>query len=236
MLVEELGDREDLDLLVVATRQVRVVDPGGRRLQAHRRGRLVEGSGAGRRYPARQRDNRASGGGARLDPAPCRVDRARFERQRRELAMGHVCGGISDATYLARLGELRDQLAAVDGGSNLGVPADRAVAWLRSLGETWDRADVQEAKADLLHAIYERIVVASPTFVSARLTPAAYAHGLALALPQVVMARPTGVGRAIRAAFCVLAEAPPLQARAFELIGMSPVSIWTERRSRDEPI
>jgi len=34
--------------------------------------------------------------------------------------------------------------------------------------------------------------------VSARLTPAAYAHGLALAMPEkVAMARPTGVGRAI---------------------------------------
>ena len=33
--------------------------------------------------------------------------------------------------------------------------------------------------------------------MSARLTPAAYAHGLALALPEVVMARPTGVGRAL---------------------------------------
>jgi hypothetical protein len=33
--------------------------------------------------------------------------------------------------------------------------------------------------------------------VSVRLTPEAEAHGLALALPQVVMARPTGVGRAI---------------------------------------
>ena len=52
-------------------------------------------------------------------------------------------------------------------------------------------------KADLLQAIYERIVVAGPTFVSARLTPSAYAHGLALALPEAVMARPTGVGRAI---------------------------------------
>jgi hypothetical protein len=30
-----------------------------------------------------------------------------------------------------------------------------------------------------------------------RLTPAAYANGLALALPQVVMARPEGVGRAL---------------------------------------
>jgi hypothetical protein len=55
---------------------------------------------------------------------------------------------------------------------------------------------VREAKADLLHAIYERIVVAGRSFVSARLTPAAYAHGLALAVPEkAVMARPTGVGR-----------------------------------------
>ncbi len=53
-------------------------------------------------------------------------------------------------------------------------------------------------KADLLHAIYERIVVAGPEIVRVRLTSAAYAHGLALALPEkVVMARPTGVGRAI---------------------------------------
>jgi hypothetical protein len=48
--------------------------------------------------------------------------------------------------------------------------------------------------AELLHAIYERIVVAGPAFVSARLTPAAEQHGLALALPQVVMAPPAGFG------------------------------------------
>jgi hypothetical protein len=41
-------------------------------------------------------------------------------------------------------------------------------------------------------------VVAGWEFVSARLTPAAYAHGLALALPEkVVVARPTGVGHAL---------------------------------------
>lgn len=40
-----------------------------------------------------------------------------------------------------------------------------------------------EAKADLLHVIYERITVAGPSIVAARLTPAAHAHGLALALP-----------------------------------------------------
>ncbi len=34
--------------------------------------------------------------------------------------------------------------------------------------------------------------------VSVRLTPSAYAHGFALALPQkVAVARPTGVGRAL---------------------------------------
>ena len=44
----------------------------------------------------------------------------------------------------------------------------------------------------------KRIVIEGPRFVGLRLTPAAYAHGLALALPEkVVMARPTGVGRAI---------------------------------------
>jgi hypothetical protein len=50
----------------------------------------------------------------------------------------------------------------------------------------------------LLHAIYERIVVAGPEILGVRLTAEAYAHGLALALPEkAVMARPTGVGRAI---------------------------------------
>jgi hypothetical protein len=77
-----------------------------------------------------------------------------------------------------------------------GPSAERALEWLRGLADTWQTADVPEAKADLLHAIYERIVVAGRSFVSVRLTPAAYAHGLALALPEVVMARPTGVGRA----------------------------------------
>lgn len=62
---------------------------------------------------------------------------------------------------------------------------------------TWNEADVPEAKAEVLHAIYERIVVTGRTIVSIRLTPSAYAHGLALALPdKVVVALPTGVGHA----------------------------------------
>ena len=42
-----------------------------------------------------------------------------------------------------------------------------------------------------LHAIYERVIVAGPEIRMVRLTSAAYAHGLALALPEkVAMARP----------------------------------------------
>jgi hypothetical protein len=79
--------------------------------------------------------------------------------------------------------------------SDPGLPAQRAVEWLRAFAESWREADVSEAKADLVHAIYERIVVAGRDFVSARLTPAAYEHGLALALPEAVMARPEGSER-----------------------------------------
>ena len=123
---------------------------------------------------------------------PVALDRARLERQMRDLALEHVAGGMGDDAYLGRQGELRAQLAALEKTSNVGVPPDRAVAWLRALGETVQHADAPQEKADLLHAIYERIVVAGASFASARLTPAAYQHGLALALPQVVMASPAG--------------------------------------------
>ena len=50
-----------------------------------------------------------------------------------------------------------------------------------------------EERSDVIHAVYERIVVEGPRFVGVRLTPAAYQHGLALALPDAVLARPTGL-------------------------------------------
>lgn len=101
-----------------------------------------------------------------------------------------------DRARIERLKQLRTVLATTEDTAQDGVPAERAVAWLRALAETWTSADVPEAKADLLHAIYERIVVAGRSLVSARLTPAAYAHGLALALPEkVLVARPTGFKR-----------------------------------------
>ncbi|MGO9180866.1 MAG: hypothetical protein ACLQBX_03270 [Candidatus Limnocylindrales bacterium] len=80
----------------------------------------------------------------------------------------------------------------------MGTTAERALEWLTTLAETWQHADVPEAKAELLHAIDERYVVAGREMVSARLTPAASEHGVALALPeevQVAMALPAELGR-----------------------------------------
>ena len=81
----------------------------------------------------------------------------------------------------------------MDEGQQVRVTAERAVEWLRTFARAIVAADLPDERADLVHAIYERIVVAGPRFVSARLTPAAYERGMALALPQVVMARPTGL-------------------------------------------
>ncbi len=108
------------------------------------------------------------------------------------MSLDHVAERIDDSAYLERLGQFRTDIATVDATPRGELAAQRAVEWLRVLADTWVNADVPGARADLLHAIYERIVVKGRSIVAARLTPAAYSNGLALALPQVVMARPEG--------------------------------------------
>ena len=121
-----------------------------------------------------------------------------LHRRIRELALEHAAGTLGDDTYLARLKALREARDAIAEGAETGVPAQRAIEWLHALAESIQLADVPKERADLMHAIYERITVAGPRIVGIRLTSAAYAHGLALALPEkVAMARPTGVGRAL---------------------------------------
>ena len=130
-------------------------------------------------------------------PRPVALDRARIDRQIRELALEHAAGRLEDAVYLERLHELRDAKENLERTSADGIAPERAVEWLRELSATWRAAEVPAEKADLLHAIYDRIVVAGRSIVSVRLTPSAYAHGFALALPEkVAVARPTGVERA----------------------------------------
>jgi len=116
-----------------------------------------------------------------------------FRRRAPSEASSRPCAGWGSKARLAD--ETWEPAVLEQLGS--GIPAERAVAWLRSIGQAVLHADLPAQRADLIRAVYERIVVAGLTFVGARLTPAASQHGLALALPQVVRARPTGVGRAI---------------------------------------
>ena len=124
---------------------------------------------------------------------PVSLDKARLERQIKVLANQNVEGTLDDEAYVARKRELKRQIEALERSARPGIPAARAVEWLRALSETWSAADADAEKAELLHAIYDRIVVEGRRIVSARLTRDAMAHGMALALPEkVAMARPTG--------------------------------------------
>jgi hypothetical protein len=95
------------------------------------------------------------------------------------------------------MARLRDQLDTIGTQLAHDPPGQRALEWLDALAETWHKTDLVEEKSDVIPAVYERIVIEGPRFVGLRLTPAAYRHGLAPALPDAVMARPTGVGRAL---------------------------------------
>lgn len=121
---------------------------------------------------------------------PPTVDGARLARRRRELALAHAGGRLGDLEYLDQVASLRDE------GSHMTtrptpVTAERAVSYLRDLPMLWGRAN-EEERAELLHAIYARIEVTRDGFASVKLTPDAYAHGLALALPVTVVASPAG--------------------------------------------
>jgi hypothetical protein len=129
---------------------------------------------------------------------PITLDRARIDRQMRDLALDHAAGRLEDAVYLNRLRALRESKESLEVKGSGDMSAEVALDWLRALSSTWSEAEVPEAKAEVLHAIYERIVVTGRTIVSIRLTPSAYAHGLAVAMPDTVaLARPTGVGHAL---------------------------------------
>ena len=62
---------------------------------------------------------------------PVAIDRARIDRQIRELALEHAAGGLK---------ALRGQRDAIVERTAAGVPGQRAVAWLRALSESLSRA------------------------------------------------------------------------------------------------
>jgi hypothetical protein len=104
---------------------------------------------------------------------PVTMDRARLERQMRELALEHAAARLDDAEYLARMARLRGDPEIVGAQPARDLPARRATEWLDALSETWQKADLVEEKSDVIHAIYERIVIEGPRIVGLRLTPAA---------------------------------------------------------------
>jgi DNA invertase Pin-like site-specific DNA recombinase len=116
-------------------------------------------------------------------------DAARADRRRRELALDYAAGRLDETAFLAGVAALR---VADPEPAPPTVAADRAIGYLRALAETWAKGTPEE-RSEVVAAVYERIVVQGPEFVGVRLTPAAYAHGLALALPErVSLASPAG--------------------------------------------
>jgi truncated hemoglobin YjbI len=67
--------------------------------------------------------------------------------------------------YLDRLRGLREAKESLEHTTSDEISGERAFVWLRTLSATWMEADLPEAKAELLHAIYERITVAGPEIV-----------------------------------------------------------------------
>ena len=104
---------------------------------------------------------------------PVAIERGRVDRQLRELALDHAAGNLNDEAYLTQSAALRSQRDALTAEETPTVSAECAVEWLRAIGDPVRLADLPAERSDLVHAVYERIVVAGPTFVSAGLTPAA---------------------------------------------------------------
>ncbi len=95
-----------------------------------------------------------------------------------------------DDAHLARMAELRMvRPRRLEDGT---VDASAAIALLRDVARLWRTSASDAARSELLHAVYERIVVTRDSVVEVHLTPHAFRHGFALALPEsmVVNKRP----------------------------------------------
>ena len=102
---------------------------------------------------------------------PVALDKARIERQIRELALEHAAGRLEDEAYLARLKVLRSSGTRSPSGRPPGYrPSGASSGSAPSASRSKPRRSPKE-KADLMHAIYDRITVAGPEIVGVRLTP-----------------------------------------------------------------
>ena len=110
----------------------------------------------------------------------------RTERRRRQLADAFAAGRISERELIDEMAKLRTETAAEsDAFAARPIDVGRATAYIRNFAASWAKAQ-PKTRAALIQSVYAEIVVPGEEFVSVRLTPEAYAHGLALALPEEV--------------------------------------------------
>ncbi len=120
------------------------------------------------------------------------AQRDELERELTRRAAAHASRRITTEAYLAeheRLTRLIDGLDEQPAAQS-DIDPDRAIEWLENLKQAWECADERE-RANLVRAIYRRIIVEGDRFVGVELTEEAKVNGLAFALPQsVALARP----------------------------------------------
>ena len=124
------------------------------------------------------------------------IDLGRLERRRRELALDVAAGRMGERAFLAAVRRLNEEeVALVEHRPRTGVDAAKAVEYIRNFAASWAKAKAP-ARATMIQSLYGEIIVRGEEFVTVRLSPEAYAHGLALALPQEVWVPPLpGRGR-----------------------------------------
>jgi hypothetical protein len=116
-------------------------------------------------------------------PVVTEFDARRRARERQRLANEFAAEKLTADEFMAQLEQLPAEVPVV-APSDV-IDAERAVTWLQNLARLVETA-TPDLLTDLLTSIYDRIEVRGAEFVSVHLTPAAMAHGLALALPDTV--------------------------------------------------
>ena len=131
------------------------------------------------------------------------LQRAQEERQRRDSATQFASGRITQEQFIAAIAVIDAAQDSRPVTTEPSVDAAQVAEVLRNFSTTWRQVGLPlKERQALIHAIYDSITVRGNDFVGVRLTPNAEAHGFTLALPEqveCVLARPTGVGRAITA-------------------------------------
>jgi hypothetical protein len=124
------------------------------------------------------------------------IDLGRLERRRRELALDVAAGRMGERAFLAAMRRLNEEeVALVEHRPRTRVDSAKAVEYIRNFAASWAKAKAP-TRATMIQSLYGEIIVRGEEFVSVRLSPEAYAHGLAHALPQEVWVPPLpGRGR-----------------------------------------